>query len=184
MKKLLIWNTKNNQFEAINKNQTIISFNNKQISPRITEKQSLGLIDLSEDFNNNNYSLSNIENDTKRRKYFPNNNFDSEKSGIVDLTSEYYDNTPNIFELITFQETENILFLVAINKSSNTIKIEIEIETCNYNMTCPFATKKMDFFSQQNFPTVLPPERNSREKFKCSPNRENRSGKENSHRRC
>jgi hypothetical protein len=162
-KKLLTWNITNNQFQADNKSQ-IISFNNKQISPKITEiNRYSGLIDLSEDVLEIEL-ISNIENDLKRRKYSANKIIYKEKSGIVDLTSDCSSNIAKVIEIISFQETENILILVAVNKSLNNTKLKIELETCNYNVTCPFAEKKVDF-SFSNLPSNnFPSDVESREK--------------------
>jgi hypothetical protein len=160
-KKLLIFNMTNNQFQADNKNQKI-SFNNNQISPIITDiNRYSGLIDLSEDGIENEL-ISNAENNSKKRKFSTNNIIYQEKSGIVDLTSDCSSNVPKNLEIISFLETEYILILVAVNKSSNNTKIEIEIETCNYNVTCPFAEKNSDF-SVPNFPSNFHSDIESRE---------------------
>ena len=48
----------------------------------------------------------------------------------------------NPFDIFSLQQSENILFLVACNKSSTCLDVDIILATANYNNTCPFARKK------------------------------------------
>ena len=61
----------------------------------------------------------------------------------------------NPFEISSLQQSENILFLVASNKSSTCLDVEIILATANYNNTCPFS-RKICRNNHQNIQVPLP----------------------------
>ena len=85
----------------------------------------------------------------------------SSSSSSSSTSSSSFTNRPSSkispFEIMSLQQSENILLLVASNKSPMCLDINITLATANYNYTCPFSKKVYQNISQDMQATLSPP---------------------------